>query len=135
MCPNRRSIESGGRNRRGVLAALLTGASWLILVGFLWPGAMGWLAQALLVSAMPVLLILLSCATSPPRLLLVAMTALWILLGSSWAALIWLDGVGVRTLGGVPLVLWILIFGLGLLPLVLVSWVYVATFRSSGPGP
>lgn len=96
---------------------------------------MGWLAQALLVSAMPVLLILLSCATSPPRLLLVAMTALWILLGSSWAALIWLDGVGVRTLGGVPLVLWILIFGLGLLPLVLVSWVYVATFRSSGPGP
>jgi len=117
------------------LAGLLTVTSLLILVGFLRAGSSGWLAQALLVSAMPVLLILLSCAASPSRLLLIAMTALWILLGSSWAALIWLDGVGVRSLGGVPLVLWILIFGLGLLPLVLVSWVYVATFRSSGSGP
>lgn len=118
-----------------MLAALLTGASLLILVGFLGSGSIGWLAQALLVTAMPVLLVLLSCSASISRLLLVAMAGLWLLLGGSWVALIWLDGSGILTLGGIPLVLWILVFGLGLLPLGLVSWAYAATFEPHGPVP
>ena len=132
MCPNARPAEPGGLKPRGVLAALLSGASVLILVGFLWPGSIGRLVQALLVTAMPVLLILLACSSSLSRLLLVAMAALWSLLGGSWAALIWLDGERALTLGGIPLVLWILIFGLGLLPLGLVTWAYAATFVPNG---
>jgi hypothetical protein len=135
MSPNARSVESGGQKLRGVLAALLTGASVMILVGFLGSGSIGWLAQALLVTAMPVLLVLLSSSASIARLLLVAMAGLWLLLGGSWAALIWLDGSGILTLGGIPLVLWILVFGLGLLPLGLVSWAYAATFEPHGPVP
>ena len=61
------------------------------------------------------------------------MVALWLLLGGSWTALIWVDGSGVPMLGGIPLVFWILVFGLGFLPLVLVSLVFAATFRAGRP--
>lgn len=111
------------------MAALLSGASLLILTGFLWPGLFSRVVQALLVTAMPVLLILLARSRSLSRTLLIAMAALWSLLGGSWVALIWLAGAGVLRLGGIPLVLWILVCGLVLLPLALVSWVYAATFR------
>lgn len=135
MRPNARPVESGGQRLRGVLAALLTGMSALILIGFLWSGSLGRVAQALLVTAMPVLLILLACSSSLTRPLLIAMAALWSLLGGSWVALIWLDGVGALTLGGVPLVLWILILGLAILPLGLVSWAFATTFELQGPAP
>lgn len=111
------------------MAALLSGASLLILMGFLWPGLFSWVLQALLVTAMPVLLILLSRSRSLSRTLLIAMAALWSLLGGSWVVLIWLDGGGVLRFGGIPLALWILVCGLVLLPLALVSWAYAATFR------
>ena len=118
-----------------MLAVLLTGTSALTLIGFLWSGSLGRLVQALLVTAMPVLLILLACSSSLTRPLLIAMAVLWSLLGGSWVALIWLDGVGPLTLGGVPLVLWILILGLAILPLGLVSWAFATTFESHGPAP
>lgn len=110
---------------------MLTAASVLILIGFLWPGMVGRLAQALLVTSMPVLLILLGNVRSISRRLLVAMAALWLLLGGSWALLIWVDGAGVPLVGGTPLVLWVLVLGLGIVPLILVSLAYAATF---GPG-
>jgi hypothetical protein len=136
MCPNSRPAESAGHKPTKLLAALLAGASTLILMGFLWPGMSSWLAQALLVTAMPVLLILLGCSRSLSRALLIAMGVLWSLLVGSWAALIWLDGEGVPSAGGIPLVLWILVCGLVLLPLALVSWAYAATFTSiARPSP
>lgn len=128
MPPTSSPADSAGQKARGALAGLLTAASLLILLGFLWPGSLGRVAHALLVCAAPVLLILLGQMTTRRRLLLAAMTSLWLLLSGSWVALIWLDGAGVRTLAGIPLVLWILILGLGLLPLALVSWASVATF-------
>lgn len=84
---------------------------------------------------MPVLLVLLANARSTSRRLLAAMAALWLLLGGSWAALIWVDRAGVPLLDGIPLVLWILLFGLGIFPLTLVSLAYAATFRPNGPVP
>lgn len=129
MRPNSRPSDSAGHKSERLLAALLSGASLLILMGFLWPGLFSWVLQALLVTAMPVLLILLGRARALSRTLLIAMAALWSLLGGSWVALIWLDGGGVLRLGGIPLVLWILVCGLVLLPLALVSWAYAATFR------
>jgi hypothetical protein len=133
MCPNTRPVEAVGQKTRRVLAALLTGASVLVLIGFLWPGSLGWQTHALLVAGMPVLLVLLASSTSLSRALLVAMATLYILLGGSWVALIRLDGEGSLTLGGIPLVLWILVLGLALLPLGLVSWTYAATFMQNDP--
>jgi hypothetical protein len=91
----------------------------------------GRLAQALLVTSMPVLLILLGNVKSLSRRLSAAMAALWLLLGGSWALLIWVDGAGVPLIGGTPFVLWVLVFGLGILPLYLVSSAYAATFGPS----
>ena len=112
------------------MAASITVSSLLILLGFLWPGGLDRLALALLVVSMPVLLVLLGRSRGSQRRLRAAMVALWLLLGGSWAALIWIDGNGVPVLGGVPLVLWILVLGLGFLPLVLVSLAFAATFRA-----
>ena len=128
MCPQPRSVEAGGRRPGDGLAASLTAVSALILIGFLWPGLVGRLAQALWVTSMPVLLILLGTAGNISRRLSVAMAALWLLLGGSWALLIWVDGAGVPLLGGTPVVLWALVFGLGILPLILVSLAYAVTF-------
>ena len=129
MRPSSRPDSPATRRSRIALAASLTSASILILIGFLESDLVGWHAQALLVTAFPVLLILLSSASSLGRPLMGAMAVLWVLLGSSWVALIWLDGAGVPTVDGVPAVLWILVFGLTLLPLGVVSWVYASTFR------
>jgi len=133
MCPQTRAVESEARRPGDRLAASISGLSVLILIGFLWSGVFGRLAQALLVTSMPVLLILLGRARNTSRRLWVAMAVLWLLLGGSWAALIWAAGAGVPLLAGVPLVLWILVFGLGILPLALVSWVHAATFAANEP--
>ena len=128
MRPHPRAQSSATRPRRSAAAALLTSASLLLLAGFLGLDLLGRQAQALLVCVVPVLLILLSTARSSSRRLLGAMAGLWVLLGGSWSVLIWLDGAGVPRLAGVPLVLWILMLGLVLLPLGLVSWAYATTF-------
>ena len=129
MRPKSRPADPTGAKSEGLLAALLSGVSLLILMGFLWPGFLSWVVQALLVTAMPVLLILLARSRSLSRTLLIVMAALWSLLGGSWVALIWLDGREVLRFGGIPLVLWILVCGLVLVPLALVSWAYATTFR------
>lgn len=128
MRPHPRAQSSATQPRRSAAAALLTLASLLLLVGFLGLDLLGRQAQALLVCVVPVLLILLSTARSSSRRLLGAMVGLWVLLGGSWSVLIWLDGAGVPRLAGVPLVVWILMLGLVLLPLGLVSWAYATTF-------
>jgi hypothetical protein len=135
MRPNSRPEDSVGRRTRTLLAALLTVTSVLVLVGFLWQEALGRVGQGLLVAGVPVLLILLSSSGALTRLLLATMTILWLLLGGSWVVLIWLDGSGVRTLGGIPLVLWILVLGLGILPLCLVSWVHAVSFSKRNRAP
>jgi hypothetical protein len=132
MRPSTRIPEASVQKRRGSLAAVLTGLAVLVLAGFLWPDLLSAPAQALLAKAIPVLLILLAGSTSLSRPLLAAMAILWALLGGSWMVLIWLDRVGALSFGGIPLVLWILVFGLGILPLGVVSWAYSTTFGSDG---
>lgn len=134
MCPQPRSVEARGRRPGDRLAAAISAVSVLILVGFLWPGVAGRVAPALLVTSMPVLLVLLGNVRNMSRRLLVAMAALWLLLGGSWVALIQVAEAGVPLLGGTPVVFWILVFGLGILPLALVSLAYAATFGPNGPG-
>ena len=135
MRPSTRIPEPSGQKRRGSLAAVLTGLAMLVLAGFLWPDLLGAPAQALLATAMPVLLIVLAASRSLSRPLLAAMAVLWVLLGGSWMVLIWLDQVGALSFGGIPLVLWILVFGLVLLPLGVVSWAFSTTFGSDGSSP
>lgn len=135
MRPSTRNPESSDQKHRGSLAAILTGLAGLVLAGFLWPGLLGAPAQALLATAIPVLLILLACSTTLSRPLLAAMAVLWALLGGSWMVLIWLHRIGALSFGGIPLVLWILVFGLVLLPLGVVSWAHATTFGTVGSSP
>lgn len=119
---------------RGACQIVLTVSSALLFLAFGSGGVLAIGVTILLVSAMPVVLILLASGPRLSRRLLGALLVLWLLLAGSFLGLLWVsgaDGAAVR-FAGKPLSLVLLLVGLGVAPLVVVSWAYVATFDEMG---
>lgn len=113
---------------------VLTTSSGLLFLAFGSSGILPHGVTAVLVSAMPVVLVLLASGPRLSRRLGFALLALWILLAGSFLGLIWLTRVGgaAAQVAGIPVPLGLLLVGLGLAPLALVSWTYATTFDEMG---
>ncbi len=100
-------------------AGWLTAGSLAMLVALLVGGRLAEWTVALLATAFPVLLIALGTRRAPQPLRAVFLIVLALVLGLAAAGVLWLSG---------PPAVWLMLGGLGLLPLVLVVWFYTVTF-------
>lgn len=120
--------------KRTALAALAIGSP-LLLLSLLLGGKVGEWLFALTSVAFPVLLIAAG-ASRAGRLgrVAIALVALGVLLEAATIAILLLSGrpVSERTVLGLPPSTALMLLGMGLLPLILVSWAYAATF-DAGP--
>jgi drug/metabolite transporter (DMT)-like permease len=113
---------------------VLTASSALLFLAFGSSGILSAGVTALLVSAMPVVLVLLASSPRQSRRLTAALLTLWLVLAGSFCGVIWLSraGLSATRVAGIPLSLGLLLVGLGLAPLALVTWTYAATFDEMG---
>lgn len=96
-------------------------------------GVLHWLA-APLICALPVLLILV--AEPQPRRW--GLLVLWVMLTGSWLGLLWLSStrhLEQPSVGDVKLVLALMLVGLGVVPMILMAWLYARNFLSRGLTP
>ena len=118
-------------SKHAVLA--LAGVSFpALLASFLLEGSAATWLQALLVTFLPVALMAVG-ASRRGRLegrLPLLLTVIWVVLAAAALALVALSGRPAER--GLPAATWMLIVGLGLVPLLLTSWVYAVTFPGGG---
>jgi hypothetical protein len=116
-------------------AVILTVSSALLLPALVWDHPWSHGLLALLVGIFPVGLIqLATIGRRTGARLRLALLSLAVILCGSLLGLLALErlAAGFSVLG-LPVTLWIMLFGLTLLPLVLVSWVYAVTFAAESP--
>lgn len=120
---------------KAALILLTVGSPVLLVLMIVGGPAVSWLGVPI-VSGLPFLLILVGAREhSPPGWFLLSM---WLLICGSWLALFWLSShvdLARPTPGEAGLVLGLMLLGLGLIPLVLIGWVFARSFRSEGLSP
>ena len=117
--------------RRLALGFLFAGST-LMLAAFLTGGKLAAGVFAVVAVLFPVGLILLS-APRPGRLLLGGLLILaLILLVSTVGVLILTPDPGRAPSTGLPPVSWLMLIGIGVLPMLLVVWIFAATFPRTG---
>ena len=97
----------------------------LLLVLLVAPAAIPVWLVAPLVCGLPILLIVIGSGRRPPSTW--GLIALWAILTGSWLVLLWLSGaadLAHATAAEASLVLGIMLLGLGLVPLMLVGWMF-----------
>ena len=115
---------------------LLTILSPWLMVALMFGGAgLIWLGLPM-ICALPILLIVVGTEgrRPPPQALL----ALWLLLSGSWLGIGWLSmsrDLSHPSVVEAAAVMGLMLLGLGLLPLVLVGWVYARSFSTEGLSP
>ncbi len=108
----------------------LTAGSLAMLVALLFGGRLAEWTFALTATVFPVLLIALGTRRTLHRLRATFLPVLGLLLGLSAAGVLYLSaGQGeAAPIAGLPPATLLMLVGLGFVPLVLVTWVYTATF-------
>ena len=109
-----------------------------MLVALLCGGRLAEWTFALGAVLFPVLLIALGTRRTLHRLRATFLPVLGLVLGLSAAGVLWLSGAGqtdaARPIAGLPPATLLMLIGLGLVPLVLVTWIYTATFDADNDG-
>ena len=100
-------------------AGWLTAGSLTMLLALLVGGRLAEWTVALVAAVFPVLLIALGTRRTLHRSRATFLAVLALVLGLAAVGLLWLSG---------PLAIWLMLGGLGLVPLVLVTWFYTVTF-------
>ncbi len=110
---------------------LLTVISPSLLVALMWGGAgLVWLGIPM-ICGLPILLIVVGTRRPPLKALL----TLWLLLSGSWLGIAWLSratDLAHPSVGEATAVMGLMLLGLGVLPLVLVGWVFARSFSTEG---
>ena len=109
-----------------------------MLVALLVGGRLAEWTFALGAAVFPVLLIALGTRRTLHRFRATFLTVLGLVLGLSAAGVLWLSEAGqgraVTPIAGLPPATLLMLVGLGLVPLVLVTWFYTATFDADNDG-
>ena len=115
---------------------LLTLVSPLLLVILMFGGA-GLVGLGVpMICGLPILLIVVGTQGRRPSYL--ALLSIWLLLSGSWLGIGWLSSATDLThpsAGAATTVLGLMLLGLGLIPLVLVSWLFARSFTDKGLSP
>jgi len=115
---------------------LLTFISPWLLVALMFGGTGSvWLGVPM-ICGLPVLLMVLGTQGRRPPLW--GLLALWMVLSGSWLGIGWLSmstDLAQPSVGEAAAVIVLMLFGLGLVPMILVGWVFARSFRTEGLSP
>jgi hypothetical protein len=115
---------------------LLTLVSPWLLVTLMFGGVgLVWLGVPL-ICGLPMLLMVVGTQGRQPSIR--ALLAIWLLLSGSWLAIGWLSSstdLAHPSVGEAATVMGLMLLGLGLLPLVLVGWIFARSFNAEGLAP
>lgn len=115
---------------------LLTLICPLLLIVLTVPGAATVWAAAPLICALPVLLIFVTAGG--PRPAAAGLWVVWTILTGTWIALGWItrsSALAQPTAVQASLVMALMLLGLGLVPLILLGWLYARSFSDDGLHP
>lgn len=108
----------------GLLAAVMFGGAGLVWLG------------VPMICGLPILLIVIGDeGRQPPR---GGLLALWLLLTGSWLGIAWLSvstDLAHPSVGEAIAVMGLMLLGLGLVPILLVGWLFARSFRTEGLSP
>lgn len=108
---------------------------WLLLALMFGGAGLVWLGVPM-ICGLPILLIVLGTQGRLPPLW--GLLALWMVLSGSWLGIGWLSvstDLAQPSVGEAAAVMVLMLIGLGLVPLVLVGWVFARSFRNEGLSP
>ena len=120
---------------RAALILLTVISPWLLVALAFGGAGLVWLGVPM-ICGMPILLIVVGTkGRQPPR---GSLLALWLLLSGSWLGIGWLSvstDLAHPSVGEAAAVMGLMLLGLGLLPLVLVGWIFARSFSTEGLSP
>lgn len=122
--------------RRKTALVLLTLVSPWLLVTLMFGGVRLVALGVPVLCGLPLLLIVVGSRGRQPSI--PALLSIWLLLSGSWLAIAWLSmstDLAHPSLSEAAAVMGLMLLGLGLLPLVLVGWVFARSFSDEGLTP